>query len=217
VANGKSAPELMALAIEPKPALSATILSVTRTTDNKGFSKATALVEVTSGGAPIQGANVVSSYTGPTSGTAAGVTDAQGRVSLITTSKKNATGTWCFTLTSVTKSGYNPPATYPTLCESAKQSSLVEGETVKYSDDLLISPNPAVSNASLTYSVSEISRVSINIFDNSGRKIAKLAEGSHDPGIYMVDLDVSVLPEGLYFILMQTGKNQFTKKLVVAR
>jgi hypothetical protein len=214
-ANGKSAPELMASAIEPKPALSATILSVTRTTNNKGFSWATALVEVTCEGALIQGANVISSYTGPTSGNASGQTGADGRVSLNTISKKNATGQWCFTLTSVTKTGYNSPGSYPTMCEPQNKSGITEDAGILYANDLLIAPNPASSIASLTYSVAEATRVVIHVYDQSGKLVSGITEQMHDPGMYLVDLDVSSLQRGIYYIVMKTSTTQLTRKLVV--
>jgi len=76
-------------------------------------------------GQPVAGAQVTASYTGPTSGTATGVTDASGAVVLASEKTKNNLGLeWCFTVTGVTAAGatYDPQANVVTTqCESGPQ------------------------------------------------------------------------------------------------
>ena len=221
VAHGKSAPELMEEAVWPvqTPQLAAQILSVIRTTNKQGLAFATALVKVTaSNGAPVEGASVVASYTGPTTGTVSGTTLADGTVALKSSSKKNPTGVWCFTLTSVSKTGYLPPVVpLDSDCEILKQGDPISQETISYENDLMVMPNPANSIANLSYSISEPSQVSIRVYDHSGKKVAELAGGNHDTGMYTINWDVSVLPKGIYFVTMRTNQVQLSRKLVVVR
>jgi hypothetical protein len=77
------------------------------------------------GGQPVAGAQVTASYTGPTSGTASGVTDASGTVVLQSERTKNDLALeWCFTVTGVTAAGatYDPGSNaVTTQCESGPQ------------------------------------------------------------------------------------------------
>jgi hypothetical protein len=201
------------------PQLAAQILSVIRTTNKQGLAFATALVKVTAtNGAPVEGASVVASYTGPTTGTVSGTTLADGTVALKSSSKKNPTGIWCFTLTSVSKTGYLPPvAPLDSDCETLKQGDPISQETISYENDLMVMPNPANSIANLSYSISEPSQVSILVYDHSGKKVAELAGGNHDTGMYTINWDVSILPKGIYFVTMRTNQVQLSRKLVVVR
>lgn len=56
---------------------------------------------------PVAGATVTVSYTGPNQGQKSGVTGADGTVTLYTDRQRRPQGTWCFTVTNVTKDGYN--------------------------------------------------------------------------------------------------------------
>jgi aminopeptidase N len=76
-------------------------------------------------GQPVAGAQVNASYTGPTSGTVTGVTNASGSVVLASEKTKNNLGLeWCFTVTAVTAAGttYDPGQNVVTTqCESGPQ------------------------------------------------------------------------------------------------
>jgi subtilisin family serine protease len=76
-------------------------------------------------GQPVAGAQVNASYTGPTSGTVTGVTNASGAVVLASEKTKNNLGLeWCFTVTAVTVAGatYDPGQNVVTTqCESGPQ------------------------------------------------------------------------------------------------
>jgi subtilisin len=76
--------------------------------------KATVTI-VDANNAPVSGATVYGQFTGATSNSVSGTTDANGQVTLSSTAKKNG-GTWQFCVTNVTKSGwtYNSSANVET-------------------------------------------------------------------------------------------------------
>jgi hypothetical protein len=217
-AHGKSAPELMEEAVWPLPTLLVPeFVTVSRTTNKQGIAQGYAIVKVTCGGTPIEGANVTSSYTGPTSGSVSGLTSTNGLVTLYTTKIKNPAGVWCFTLTNVSKTGYDSPVTYPTACESQAKTDPSADEALHYINDLQLFPNPAGSGTNITYSLARPSQTSLTIYDYSGRQIATITEGWQDAGMYTVAWNVSGLPKGIYFIRMQINSIQLMKKLLVIK
>jgi len=78
--------------------------------------KANATVTIVdAGGAPVATATVTGDFTGATSSTVSGATDASGNVTLSSANKKNG-GTWQFCVTNVVKTGwtYNSAANVET-------------------------------------------------------------------------------------------------------
>ena len=56
-----------------------------------------------------------------------------------------------------------------------------------------------------------------DLYEISGRRIRELVNEKKGPGTYELEIDVSELPTGVYFITFQTGQQVTTKKLIVAR
>jgi len=54
-----------------------------------------------------------------------------------------------------------------------------------------------------------------DLFDISGRKIQRICEEEKLPGEYEVEVDVSELPAGVYFVKMQAGNDIAVRKLIV--
>jgi hypothetical protein len=213
VANGKSAPELMAFQSYPPPSLVADILSVTRITAKKG-DRAVALAEVTSDNQPVEGVTVVAEFTGPTTGSVSGITDATGQVFLESNKKKNPSGVWCFELTSVTAPGYVSPSTLPTLCEIAKSEQLTDKVN---RHPFSIHPNPGNSVAHISYNLDTPAYVKIFVVDNRGRVVANIFDGNKHEGNHLDTWDVSEMQEGIYFVLIQAKDFRMTKKCIISR
>ena len=60
-------------------------------------------------------------------------------------------------------------------------------------------------------------KVSIKVFDISGRKVATLINEEIQPGTYEVRFDVSSVmefPSGIYYYRMETEKFSETKKMI---
>jgi hypothetical protein len=84
--------------------------------------------------------------------------------------------------------------------------------------DIQVFPNPTNGTLKLrcqTPVTRHVSRVtSIGLFSVDGR-LVKLIELDQVSGIFEKEVDISDLPQGLYFIKMQVGKEMVVRKLVV--
>ncbi|RLD76356.1 MAG: hypothetical protein DRJ15_15480, partial [Bacteroidetes bacterium] len=78
-----------------------------------------------------------------------------------------------------------------------------------------IYPNPASGVAHLRYSISDIRYSIFELYSIWGIKVKTLLHEEQQPGEYELSIDVSDLPDGIYFIRMQSGDTQATGKLVV--
>jgi hypothetical protein len=78
-------------------------------------------------------------------------------------------------------------------------------------------PNPASGEVTLRYALPERRAVTINVYDVLGRKVATLASGKREAGTHRADLEASRLPSGTYFIRMQAGSFQKTRRVAVVR
>jgi hypothetical protein len=80
-------------------------------------------------------------------------------------------------------------------------------------------PNPCSKAALLRYQLpvtSHASRVtSIDLYQISGKKIKTIINDIKTPGEHTVELDVSSLPAGLYFIRLQSGEEIAFRKVLV--
>ena len=67
----------------------------------------------------------------------------------------------------------------------------------------LLSPNPTSGNLQIQYSVARAGRVQLDLLDVSGRVVATLADGNHQPGRYAAAWEAAgrrgQLSPGLYF------------------
>lgn len=80
-----------------------------------------------------------------------------------------------------------------------------------------IYPIPAKSDISISFSIPREERVSLKIFDVSGREIEILKEGKLKAGNYTMKLNNIDLPSGIYFVRFVTDGYEETKKFVLTR
>jgi hypothetical protein len=80
-------------------------------------------------------------------------------------------------------------------------------------------PNPVVSGAKIQYSIPFDSRVSIKIYDISGREVSTLIDAIKTAGTYLLEFDAKKLNGGIYFykLTATSGKTQLsqTQKLIL--
>lgn len=69
-------------------------------------------------------------------------------------------------------------------------------------------PNPFNHSTKISYSVPAISRVTVKVYDITGREVATLEDGDRAAGTYMVSFDASQLASGVYFYKLTA--NEFT-------
>ncbi len=74
-------------------------------------------------------------------------------------------------------------------------------------------PNPSDGSASIGFALPRTCEVTLTLYDIKGRKIATLAEGTHQPGEYSAT--VSGLSSGVYIYELKADEFNDTKKMVV--
>lgn len=82
-------------------------------------------------------------------------------------------------------------------------------------------PNPFNPSTKIDYAIASDSRVSIKVYDISGREAAVLQNGNLNAGNYSVTLDATKLSSGVYFYKMiyetKNSVNEITKKMVLVK
>jgi hypothetical protein len=85
-----------------------------------------------------------------------------------------------------------------------------------------IAPNPVRSAATICYSLGSKQRVTISLFDVSGRRVKTLVHGIQVPGRYSLtwngtDDKGRLLSAGIYFVKLEAGQSRSVKKAVLVR
>jgi hypothetical protein len=78
-------------------------------------------------------------------------------------------------------------------------------------------PNPFNPVTRIAYSLPRTSRVSLKVYDRTGRIVAVLADGVHAPGAHHAEFHPDGLPAGLYFCRMEAGTSVQTIKMLYVK
>ena len=78
-------------------------------------------------------------------------------------------------------------------------------------------PNPVISGTTICFTLPCRSMATLNIFDPSGKSVAKLADGDFAAGEHKVFFDASGLPNGVYYYRLIAGPFIQSRKIVLAR
>ena len=86
-----------------------------------------------------------------------------------------------------------------------------QAENIKTQLSFDVNPNPVKDVLHLIYNAGTIQNVSLSVYSNNGKLISQqiLAQPSGN-----IALDLSTQPAGIYYAVMQSGSNSFTKKFV---
>jgi aminopeptidase N len=76
-------------------------------------------------------------------------------------------------------------------------------------------PNPVAGNTAFTYSLPGESRVSLALYDLSGKKVLDLINEKQSAGTHVFTADLAGLNSGLYLCRLNAGNNQATIKVTV--
>lgn len=172
---------------------------------------------------PVDGANMTINYTGPTSGSVTGTTDADGKLTIRTRSSKNANEDWCISQISATKSGFTYDGSVILLpyCESSSTSARIANGLIiskeEFSHELMLHqnyPNPFSNQTTLAFNIPYRSNVSLTIFDTQGRIVEKLIEGKLDAGTYQYSLQGGSLIRGHYILKLISGDQVRSKTMI---
>lgn len=80
-----------------------------------------------------------------------------------------------------------------------------------------IFPNPVYNLATISFSLNQSQKVSLNIFDMSGRVVTILADASFEQGDYEMEWNVSNMNAGIYFLRFEAGNYLQTEKVSIIK
>lgn len=78
-------------------------------------------------------------------------------------------------------------------------------------------PNPARGRATIAFTLPRASRVSLKLYDATGRRVAVLADGREERGRHEVGVSTAALAPGVYRYVLSTGDAVESRHLVVER
>lgn len=73
-----------------------------------------------------------------------------------------------------------------------------------------ISPNPPQEQSTITFNTPEKGLTTVDVFSSLGEKVATLLNNIIEPGTYSIEIPISSLPIGTYFITVHTPSQQKT-------
>ena len=78
-------------------------------------------------------------------------------------------------------------------------------------------PNPIFNTAIISFSLSRAQRVSLQVFDMSGRLISTIADHAFKKGENQIEWNAGEISDGIYFIRMVAGEVVQTEKTMIAK
>jgi len=78
-------------------------------------------------------------------------------------------------------------------------------------------PNPFKTSTTIAYQVEEAQPVTLTIWNLSGKRIATLANGVHEPGYHEQTLTADGLPSGTYFARLETPEGIQSARMVLLK
>jgi photosystem II stability/assembly factor-like uncharacterized protein len=97
----------------------------------------------------------------------------------------------------------------------AIQERPVGVEETSASDDISIYPNPSDGNFTVEFSLAQSSKVEISIYDGAGKIIKSKSLGLRSAGVHSEAVTLGSVNDGLYSVLVTSGKEQQVWKLII--
>ena len=83
--------------------------------------------------------------------------------------------------------------------------------------NLLVNPNPSSGAVHLRYQNSEIRNQKCEMFSMNGLLVKTLMNGVQQAGMHELEFDISDLPDGVYLLRLQAGKQMETTKIILLK
>jgi hypothetical protein len=100
------------------------------------------------------------------------------------------------------------------MVKGTRANSVKELENNNF--NMVLFPNPAAQSTRVAFKVDKLSRVIISIIDMEGKLVKKFERGQLMTGNHFADLDLTNIPQGNYFVQINSNfKTQATKLTVV--
>jgi hypothetical protein len=81
---------------------------------------------------------------------------------------------------------------------------------------IAVRPNPADNVLNVSYLVTETADVSLEIIDILGKRVIEREMGSQTANIYDLSINTDELPEGMYYVRLNVGKDRIAQKLLIS-
>ncbi len=81
--------------------------------------------------------------------------------------------------------------------------------------DFNVYPNPASDNMQINFNLNETKKVEIKIYNNLGAIVFTSNEGQLISGNHTLEISVSDLAKGIYYMNLKAGENTISKKIVI--
>lgn len=91
-------------------------------------------------------------------------------------------------------------------------SSFVEVSVIR---KLEVFPNPATDQLSIEFELTEVNPVSIGLFDVTGKRVIEIADNEISSGINTLNIDISSLCSGIYYLAIQNNSGKLVKKVIL--
>lgn len=82
---------------------------------------------------------------------------------------------------------------------------------------ITISPNPAVTGATISFNNPNNGKVFVNLYNVTGQIAAKIYDGTLGSGMQKLTIPVQNLNNGIYFVTINCEGNSYTKRMIIAK
>lgn len=166
------------------------------------------ILVVDSNNNPVSGAEVFADFSGPTSKSVSGITDASGIIVFKSPTTKNPSSNWCIQITNILKDGYefSGPSVF---CEPVQPSQNSTEPISLYDssvDDLILFrelrayPNPATEFVNIDFYLGESQHIKIDIYDMKGAIVETVHNGDLVTGANSIKWNVNNINTGIYIV-----------------
>lgn len=87
----------------------------------------------------------------------------------------------------------------------------------KPKNEALVFPNPSTGLINIDFNLTEKSKVDISIFSIDGKKVQNILSEEKLSGKHSINWQNNNLPEGTYFVKIQTNNNIESKKIIIIK
>ncbi|MFC1726659.1 T9SS type A sorting domain-containing protein [candidate division KSB1 bacterium] len=101
---------------------------------------------------------------------------------------------------------------------TAKRGFLTHGKGIPASFGIAQNyPNPFNPDTKINFQLPEAARVTLKVYDVSGREVAELVNGNMNAGYHSVTFNAHELPSGVYIYKIKAGKFIETKRMILMK
>ena len=78
-------------------------------------------------------------------------------------------------------------------------------------------PNPFNPVTQIRFTVPEMTKVNLSVYDVQGILIDKLVHRTFEPGAHIRNWNAQFFPSGVYFLVMEAGSFSYSQKLILMK